>query len=172
METNKKIPVVKAYQYTILLIRPIILGIIGAVIWYFLRQRISVVYEDQGVFEPLLGLIVVAHGFLATMQIQKVDIQHQKIKEAIRRKDKELFEENACIRISPVIKFLLAIFSIVFFVIFLIYPFHSIYTGVMVVWITMFALYLLWEVAAELDDPFHGIWKIDYEKIKEIFNEK
>jgi Ca2+/Na+ antiporter len=136
----------------------------------FLRQGISITHEDVGVFEPLLGVIGIAHGLIASTQIQRASEQHQKIKIALRLKNKRMFEENSCARIHPAIKMLLSVFSIIFFAIFLLFPFISTYAGIVVVWTTMFVLYLLWEVASELDDPYNGIDKITKEEVEKIFS--
>ena len=61
-------------------------------------------------------------------------------------------------------------FSLIFFGIFVLYPFVNIYTGKVVVWATMFVLYLLWEVAYELDDPYHGIWKVTRQVVYDTFS--
>jgi hypothetical protein len=84
-------------------------------------------------------------------------------------KDKNLFDRNNFKKLSPVIKFLLLIFSLLFFGLFLLYPFSSTYSGVVIIWATIFVLYLLWAVAAELADPFHGVWKITHETAEKVF---
>lgn len=157
--------------YLSLVLRPAGIGVIATIIWYFAQDTIKVPMADQGVFECVLGIIGIAHGLIASMQIAKVADQHQKIQVALILKNKEMFRENSCVRISPVIKLLLAVFSILFVVIFILYPFSSIYTGSITVWTVIFVLYLLWEVASELDDPYHGIWSITPAKVKAVFGD-
>ena len=67
-------------------------------------------------------------------------------------------------KINPIIKFLLLVFFINFFFIIFYYSFTSRIQWFLVVFITIFILYLLWEVAVELDDPYHGIWRISRKK--------
>lgn len=163
------------WQYAKLIVRPTLIGSLAAFcwyVWYVSPYYIGFPLEDKEVFQSILGLIGVVHGFIASMQIQKVSDQHQKIQRALALKDRKLFEENACIRINPAIKFLLAVFSIIFFIIFLFFPFASIFSGMVTLGTTMFILYLLWEVASELDDPFHGIWSITQKQVNEIFDIK
>ncbi len=157
------------WMYLRLLLRPALIGVVGVVIWYFLKQWISIDPRDQGVFEPALNIIGVAHGLLASAQIAKVNDQNQKIQQALTLKNWQQFKEYECLRINPVIKLLLAIFSLIFFAIFVLYPFANIYTGKIVVWATMFVLYLLWEVAYELDDPYHGIWRVTKKSVFTTF---
>ncbi|MBP6904771.1 MAG: hypothetical protein KBB91_01800 [Candidatus Pacebacteria bacterium] len=156
--------------YLKLLIRPALIGVAGVFVWYFLKKWIGIDQRDQGVFEPVLNIIGVAHGLLAAAQISKVNDQNQKIQQAITLKNWQQFKEYECLRINPVIKLLLAVFSLIFFGIFVLYPFVNIYTGKVVVWATMFVLYLLWEVAYELDDPYHGIWKVTRQVVYDTFS--
>ncbi len=157
--------------YLALLIRPAILGVVAVIIWYYSRSFIQVPVTDQGVLQSVLAIIGMAHGFIAAMQIERVAEQNRKIRTALIIKNKEMFDENSCTTIHPVIKLLLAIFSILFVVVFIHYPFSSSYTGILTVWTVIFVLYLLWEVASELDDPYHGIWNITHEKYKQVFGE-
>lgn len=169
-ERKKVVEKDNLWEYRSLLYAPFWFGCIGAIAWYFSDGKISFVTEAQSVFEPILGIIGIAHGVIASMQIHKVYEQNQKIQLAILLKDKRLFDENAYLRISPVIKLLLAVFSLVFFSVFLLYPFPDTYTGLVVVWTTIFILYLLWSVASELDDPFHGVWRITPELAEKVFS--
>ncbi len=169
-ERKKVVKKDNLWEYRSLLYTPFWFGCIGAIAWYFLNGKISFVSESQGVFEPILNIIGIAHGVIASMQIHKVYEQNQKIQLAIILKDKKLFDENAHLRISPVIKLLLAVFSFVFFGVFLLYPFPDTYTGLVIVWATIFILYLLWAVASELDDPYHGVWNITHEMVEKVFS--
>lgn len=122
----------------------------------------------------MLVLIGFAHGLLASRQIMAAADRQQAIELSIKTGNKKLFDDNVQTSINPVIKMLLAVFSIIFFVIFLLYPFNSVYAGVVTVWIVMFVLYLLWAVAMELADPYNGIWRVSRTYIAKIFeiNEK
>ncbi len=168
MEIKK---ILEQLKYLKLLITPFIISMIGSLIWFKIKNAISFEKEDENVLELLLGIISIAHGMIASFQIEKVANQQDAIYQALKTQNKELFLATECLKINPVIKFLLFIFSIIFFLIFLFYPFKSIYDGMIVVFLTIFILYLLWEVAVELDDPYHGIWKINKEEIMKIFNE-
>lgn len=164
-------PIQGVWRYTWLLVRPTIIAIVSGIIWSFFYGKYSIAQEDKSAFEILIAIIATAHALLASLQISKVNDQQEKIKIAIVLKDSRLFKENTCARINPVIKLLLFVFSILFFVIYIFFPFTSIYAGKIVVSITMFVLFLLWEIAAELDDPYHGIWKIDRKAMEKHFGE-
>ncbi|MBP9851326.1 MAG: hypothetical protein KBC71_01295 [Candidatus Pacebacteria bacterium] len=157
------------WQYATLLIRPTILGFFGSAIWFFLRENIAIESHDIGIFEPLLGVIGVVHGLIASTQIQAANEKYQKIKTAIFLKDEKMFNENICVRIHPAVKMLLGVFSLIFFSVFLFFPFITTYAGIITVWTTMFVLYLLWEVASELDDPYNGIDKISKKDTEDAF---
>jgi hypothetical protein len=159
------------WRYAWLLVRPIIIAVIAASIWALLFGKYSVSQDDKSAFEILIAIIATAHALLASLQISKVNDQQEKIKIAILLKDVRLFKENTCTRMNPVIKLLLFVFSIMFFVIYIFFPFTTIYAGIIVVSITMFVLFLLWEVAAELDDVYHGIWKVNRKNMVELFGE-
>lgn len=171
MENNKLTSILeeKISEYLVLLIRPTVIGVIGVLIWVFLHKKISVSFEDQGIFESLLTVIGSVHGLLAALQINTASNRNQRMEQAIYLKDKRMFDENSCIRIKKGVKFLLGVFSLIFFIIFLVYPFRNTYTGVITVWTVMFVLYLLWEVANELSNPFKGVSKITPEQYEEIF---
>lgn len=158
-------------KYLKLLLRPSLIALLGTLLWFMIHKYIEFSREDEGVFELVLGMIGIAHGVIASFQIQKVANQQDLMYQALQIKNKELFLQMECLRIHPVIKFLLFIFSAIFFIVFLLFPFREIYSGIVVVFITIFVLYLLWEVAVELDDPYHGLSKISKEKIIEAFEE-
>lgn len=161
----------KMFKYLKLLLRPLIIAFIGSILWFFIHKKIEFSKEDEGVFELLLGMVGIAHSVIASFQIQKVANQQDLMYQALQIKNKELFLQMECLRIDPIIKFLLFIFSVIFFIVFLLFPFKEIYSGIIVVFITIFVLYLLWEVAVELDDPYHGLSKISKESIVKAFKE-
>jgi hypothetical protein len=159
------------YLYGKLLLMPILISSFGSALWVFLEEYICIAKGDQGIFEPILSVIGVAHGLIASLQIQKVNNQQDAIKVAFLTKDLALLKANIHTRISPVIKLLLFVFSVIFYFIFLVYPFESQMTGIIMTFVVMFILYILWEVAIELDDPFHGVWKITKKDIVDAFGE-
>ena len=159
------------FKHLELLIRPTFLALIGTIIWFFIHRKIEFPKEDKEVFELLLGIVSIAHGLIASFQIQKVANQQDAMYQALEIEDKQLFLRMQCLKINPVIKFLLLIFSIIFFIVFLLFPFEKIYSGTIVVFLTIFVLCLLWEIAVELDDPYNGVWKISKKRIMNAFNE-
>jgi hypothetical protein len=159
------------FPYLALLVRPTLFGIIGITLWYFLHPYTQVDETDKDVFQNVSAFIGVAHALIASLQITQVYSRHQNIKLALALKDQRIFKENSCVRISPIIKMLLGVFSFAIFFMFLLYPFKSIYAGCTNVWLIIFVLYLLWEVAAELDDPYHGVWRITRKIVQERFGD-
>ena len=144
---------IEGLKYLKLLIRPLVIGFISSFIWFFIHKKIEFQKMDEGIFELLFGVIGIAHGMIASFQIEKVANQQNALNQALETKNENLFVETQCLKINPIIKFLLLVFSLIFFIIFLLFPFTSEYSGFLVVFITIFILYLLWEVAVELDDP-------------------
>ncbi len=159
-------------KYLKLLFRPSMIGVAGSTIWYFTHTHMSVSQEDQGVFESILGIFGGIHVLIASFQIIKVVDQYNKILQALHNKNKLLFEENICLRINPGIKFLLGICSAIIFILFLLYPFATTYAGTLITGFILFGLYLLWEIASELDEPYNGITKITRVQVEETFPEK
>jgi hypothetical protein len=158
-------------KYIYLLLRPVFAGMVCSFIWYLFYTLTNVAFnrEDLPVFESLLSIIGFAHATIVGVQINKVYTQYQNIQVARATSDFSLFKASTCVRISVVVKGLLVTFSLVFYMIFLVYPFACAYSGIISVWITIFIIVCLWEVSAELDDPFHGVWKLDLETLKKEF---
>ncbi len=172
MENKKSLGILEEkniLQYMILLLRPMLIGGVGALIWLLFHKRIAVTKEDEGIFESVFIVIGSIHGLLAALQVNTASNRNQRMEQAIHLKDKRMFDEHSCIRVKKGVKFLLGVFSLVFFFMFLLYPFKDSYSGTIAVWVVMFTLYLLWEIATELSDPFKGVSKITDEEYEEIF---
>lgn len=157
------------WKYLRLLVLPSVIGTVAAIAWYMLRDWLGINPSDRDIFQSWVALPSVVHGLIAGALISKVNEQNQKLIQALDLKNWQQFKEYEHLRIHPVIKLLLATFSLIFFFMFVLYPFVSIRTGVIIMWATMFILYLLWQVATELDDPYNGISKITKEKVYEVF---
>ncbi len=158
------------WKYVALLIRPTMIGAIAAFLWYLFRDSIGIDPADKEVYQwwPILPSAV--HGVLIGLFVYKVTSQNQRLLQAKALENWKQFKENECLRIHKIIKGVFALFSFIFFVVFLLYPFASAKTGIVFTWLTMFILYLMWEVATELDDPYNGIWKITHEEVLELFS--
>lgn len=163
--------VVDYLEYLKLLIMPTVVGLLGSLLWLGIHKSIEFSRNDVGIFEIFLGVVCIAHGMISSLQIQKVANKQDYIYQALETKNRKLFIETQCLKINPVIKFLLLIFSAIFFIMFLLFPFQENYAGFIVVFLSIFILYLLWEVAVELDGLYHGIWKISKKRIIEVFGE-
>jgi hypothetical protein len=181
MENNTQVPAVadtkknldsKSYKYLLLLIWPAIIGSVGAFIWYLIGNKICVTKKDEGIFENILVIVGGTHGFIAGLQIAYASRRKQKMKQAIKLKNKQMFDEFACDGILEEVRHILAVTSVLIFGIFLFYPFDSIYTGLVSVWIVMFLLYMLWAYANEMSDPYKGVSKITPEEVEEIFGKE
>jgi len=162
----------KSWEYLPLLILPAIIGCVGSFIWYLIGDKICVTKKDEAIIEHLLMLVGGTHGIIAGFQITFASQRKQKMKQARKDKNKEMFEEYACAGIPEEVKHILAITSVLIFIIFLFYPFDSNYAGIVSVWIAMFLLYMLWAYANEMSDPYRGVSKITPEEFEKIFNEQ
>lgn len=172
MRSVKQLRLWEMVPYLSILIRPTIFGCIAMIIWYYIHPFTQVPKSDQDSFQNALAVIGIAHALIASTQIGQVYSKQQNIKLALKIRNKGLFEENMYICISPVMKLMLATFSFIIFYVFLLYPFDSVYTGCNMVWIVIFVLYLLWEVALEFENPYNGVWKVTREKVVKVFGEE
>lgn len=156
-------------KYYSLAIMPSVIATFAALIWALFGPLLQVPNSDVEVFNSVFGIVGLAHGLIASMQINRGYNQQQKIQIALFLKDERMFKENACIRINPAIMFLLFIFSLIFFLLFLFFPFESIKTGIVAVWAVVFVLYFLWKVAQELFNPYKGVHKVSQDEVQEKF---
>lgn len=162
------------WEYRILLVRPFWFGLIGAVLWYILHPFFEFSSkEDLDLWIVVLGLLVTLlgtiHGFLAANQVMNIVQQRDKMFQAYKAGDEKEFYRYECIRIQPYIKAGLFIFSVLFWLIFLFCPFPSNLAGILIEWIVIFVLYFIWEIAAEAEDPYHGIKSLNKKEVEAHF---
>jgi hypothetical protein len=159
------------FPYTRLLKLPIIMGIIGSLILFLANPYLQIMESDQSIFEISFGVLGIIYGLISGEQISTLREKHANIKRALdpRIKDRKLFDMSMCVTIEPEIHLLLSLISVLFYGYLLIYPFHSMKTGVIMSGSIVFLLVLMWEIAIDFDDPYNGVSKITPKKIREIF---
>jgi hypothetical protein len=172
-KNESPMPDLPMWKYWPLLVRPFFVGLFASFVWYVLHEKINVDRTDMGIFELLLEYVGVVYAIIVGYLIGQIIKQYRQIKRAFRKKNREIFEDYAYDTELPnAVRGMLLIFSFIVFLIFLLFPLVTDYAGIISVWIVMFLLYLIWEVANELTDPFKGISKITTEQVEQFFNPK
>lgn len=163
------------WGYAVLVLRPLIIAYISVKCWQYFRKNFDyliVHYDDREIFICGLAIVGSLHVIIAGLQLQKISNQKNIIPLADELRDGKMFLESACVKMNKEIKTLLAIFSLLILVMCAVFPFNHEHTGNIIIFIVMFSLYLVWEMAIELDDQFHGVHKIKLSKVKETYDEK
>lgn len=166
-------------KYKILLLRPICIALAFFVLWECISWIFVFKPKDEQELQILLlafevfGTVVVAlHGFLATLFLMKLFERDHNISMALEFEDEKLFRTSTyAMKDSLLFHGLLFLYSMVFFIGFLVFPFPNDSQAFFFISTTMFLIFLIWEVALELLDPYKGVSKIDKEKVKEVFGD-
>ena len=169
----------KASKYKILLLRPTCIALSFFVLWECISWMFIFKPKDDQELQILLlafevfGTVVVAlHGFLATLFLIKLFERDHNISMALEFEDEKLFRMSTySMKDSLLFHGLLFLYSIVFFIGFLVFPFPNNSEAFFFIFATMFLIFLIWEVALELLDPYEGVSRIDKEKVKFVFGD-
>lgn len=166
------------WLYCILLLRPIFFGTIFCGVWYLIKGRTEFHPADDTQLNILLlamekqwDLVAMLHALIATWLIYKINDQNHQIQVAFDLGDERLLRMSTSAKIGKPIKGLLFIFSFYFFVLLCRFPFYDLDTAFFFIFSTMFLIFLVWEVGSELEDPYHGIWKLSKDKVRSKFRD-
>lgn len=149
-----------------MVVGPVFLAAPAVLIWHLLYGRgwHSTREADEPIVNAILPLIGSAYVFLAGFLFYRETGDLRDMKQAVRDRDrpgsKERFLAIAEDRIPLPMKYVLftAALLIQGWTISLHYELY--WTGFAAVYSIGYVLSLIWEVIADFDDPFHGVWVI------------
>jgi hypothetical protein len=154
------------FQLARMVAAPLFLAAPAVLVWHqlYVRGWHSNRDADEPIVNAILPLIGSAYVFLAGFLFYRETTDLREMKQAVREKDrpgsKERFLAIAEERIPMPMKYVLftAALLVQAWTISLNYTLY--WTGFASVYSIGYMLSLIWEVIADFDDPFHGVWVI------------
>ena len=149
--------------YLQLFIRPTIVALLVAIVWYFIFRRFgfSIPEADESAFTDAgIPVIAMFHAIVAGGVLVKVWEEHKAVLRCIKKEDRNAFLDCVQSRIPMVIHLLLGSMSIIIIFLTMMIHFEGALGGIAMNSSVAFVLALYWEVATNLDDPVKGVWYV------------
>jgi hypothetical protein len=150
-----------------MVVQPLLMAIPALIIWHFFYKNgwHSTSEADEPIVNAILPGIFGAHVFLAgwlIFQGKGKDLREMKL--AVRNKDKEGNKEKFLIlaedQIPIPLKYVLFTTATIIQCWTISFGYTNYWSGFAAVLSVAYVLSLIWEVIADFDDPFHGVWVI------------
>lgn len=144
-----------------LAIQPILVAVVAVLVAKFERRWIGSHFhldDREFVITGPLAVLAILHSIIAGGMLVEVVRRHREVTTAIRRIDREMFEDNRCLRLPGFLKFFLGTLSIILVTYVSLIQFHYTWTEDFSVFTVTWVLSMYWVLITELEDPVSGAW--------------
>ena len=153
------------WKLFILLAIPLIPATVVSFIWYLFVFKKDIHFDGEmenivcAAWIPTFGIL---YSLLAANIFGTVWAEYKAMRTAVKRYDLETFIDLKDEELSPLVTAMMTLFSLAVLIAFMSMKYHTVTSGVMVIFSTTYPFSIIYVVISEIDDPCGGIWYIKH----------
>ncbi len=170
MSTSKTMYIVRLWIMTVI---PLLVASVMATIWYliFWKGKIHFSKEDGEALTDCNLFFITAYAILAAITAEGAVKEFKNLRQAMILDNEELFKTNIAKEVPTALHFFLGCMAFLMMICFCVREYHSVQSGLFIIWITSFGLALYWKIVSELDNPSGPFYQHSDSKWKKLADE-